>query len=188
MSYRAAAEAAYTLACDEDVGVAKLGARFLADLAEKKCYLATLCMMYLHNSGGHDEQNLASARMWAMRAKSLHPTLTDADDLCDAGGVCNQYAYWLGTTERDALSFGEKAASLGCGHALWEICEATRVDKGTRTWQERLAMAAALGSIQAMVELAEQDGVRDTEQELIWLRAAAALGSLRAKEMLNANR
>jgi len=36
-----------------------------------------------------------------------------------------------------------------------------------------------------MVEVAEQEGVRDTQQELIWLRAAAALGSLRAKEMLN---
>jgi len=35
-----------------------------------------------------------------------------------------------------------------------------------------------------MIELAECDGVRDTEQELIWLRAAAALGSLRAEEML----
>jgi len=185
MSYRAAAEAAYTLACDENVGVAKLGARLLSDLAEKKCYLAMVCMVYLHNTGGHDEQHLALARMWAMRAKSLHPTLTDADDLCDAGGLCNQYAYWLETTERDALFFWEKAASLGSGNALWEICEATRVDKGTRAWLDRLSMAAALGSSQAMVELAEQEGVRDTEQELIWLRAAAALGSLRAKEMLN---
>jgi hypothetical protein len=34
-----------------------------------------------------------------------------------------------------------------------------------------------------MVGLAEED-VRGTEQELIWLRAAAVMGSLRAKEML----
>lgn len=46
MSYRAAAEAAYLLACEEDVEVAKLGARLLSDLADKKCYLAMLCMVY----------------------------------------------------------------------------------------------------------------------------------------------
>lgn len=184
MSYRSAAEAAYVLACEADVEVSKLGVRLLSALADKKCYLAMLCMMYPYNTGGHDERRLALAKMWAMRAKSLHATLTDADDLCDAGEVCNTHGYWFETTENDALSFWNKAALLGSSHAHWSICEATRVDKGTQPWADRLAMAAALGSVQAMVELAEQDGVRGTEQEVIWLRAAAALGSLRAEEML----
>lgn len=184
MSYRAAAEAAYLLACDDDVEVAKIGVRLLSDLAEKKCYSAVLGMLYLHATGECDEQRLALARMWAMRAKSLHSTLTDADDLRDAGGVCKHYADWLETTEHDALFFWGKAGSLGSGHALWEICDATRGNMGTNAWFDQLAMAAALGSSQAMVELAGQDGVRGTEQELTWLRAAAALGNLRAEEML----
>jgi hypothetical protein len=184
MSYRTAAAAAYLFACDKEVGVAKLGMQLLSDLAEKQCYLAMLNMVHLHTIGVPGEQNLALARTWAIRAQLLHPTLTDADDLCDAGSVCDQYAYWLNTTERDALSFWERAASLGSGRALWQICEKTRADKGTQAWFDRIEIAAALGSSDAMLELAECDGVRDTEQELIWLRAAAALGSLRAEEML----
>lgn len=184
MSYRTAAKAAYLFACDEDAGVAKLGVQLLSDLAEKKCYLAMVNMVHLHTFGVPDEEHLALARMWAMRAKLLHPTLTDADDLCDAGSFCEQYAFWLNTTEGDALSFWERAASLGSGQALWEICEKTRDDKGTQAWADSVAMAAALGSSDAMIELAEHGSVRGTEQELIWLRAAAALGCLRAEEML----
>ncbi|MFC5462596.1 hypothetical protein [Massilia niabensis] len=184
MSYRAAAEAAYLLACDEDAELAKLGVRLLSDLADKSCYLAMLCMVYLHDTGGHDERDIALARLWAARAKALHPMLTDADDLCDAGNVCSTYAYWFETTEHDALSFWQRAASLGSGFALWQICETNRVDKGSPDWVEKLALAAALGNTEAMVEFSEQDGVQGTEQELIWLRAAAALGNLRAKEIL----
>lgn len=184
MSYRTAAKAAYLLACDEQAGVAKLGLQLLSDLAEKKCYLATLNMVHLHTIGVSDEEHLALARMWAMRAELLHPTLTDAEDLCDAGSFCEQYACWLNTTERDALLFWERAASLGSGQALWEICEKTRDDKGTQAWVDRVAMASALGSSDAMIELAEHDGVRGTAEESIWLRAAAALGSLRVEEML----
>lgn len=185
MSYRTAATAAYSLALDDDPEVAKLGVRLLSDLAENGCYSAVLNLMYLHSSGPTDGKNLSVARAWADRAKALHPTLTNAEDLCDAGSVCLAYALWFDASLEDAMMFFEKAASLGSGSALYEICELTRAtQKGQAKWTAKLARAAALGSTQAMTELAEQDGVRGTEQELVWLRAAAALGSLRAEEML----
>lgn len=185
MSYRAAANAAYSLALDDDPDVAKLGLRLLSDLAENACYPAMLNLMYLHSTGPESGQNLPVARSWADRAKALHPTLASADDLCDAGSVCLAYPLWFGANAEDALAFFEKAASLGSGLALYEICELTRATRqGSAEWTEELARAAALGNTQAMTELAEQDGIRGTEQERVWLRAAAALGSIRAEEML----
>jgi TPR repeat protein len=185
MSYRTAANTAYSLALDDDPDVAKMGFRLLTDLAENECYTAMLNLMYLHSTGPASEQNLEVAEAWANRAKALHPTLVTADDLYDAGNVCIAYGLWFGASVEDAKEFFERAALLGSGLALYEICELTRAtQKGSAEWTEKLAMASALGSTQAMTELAEQNGVRGTEQELVWLRAAAALGSLRAEEML----
>jgi len=185
MSYRTAANTAYSLALDDDPKVANLGLQLLTELAENECYPAMLNLMYLHSTGPTSEQNLGVAQAWANRAKALHPTLVSADDLYDAGNVCVAYALWFEAKVEDAREFFERAALLGNGLALYEICELTRTtQKGSAEWTEKLAKAAALGSTQAMTELAEQDGIRGTELELVWLRAAAALGSLRAEKML----
>ncbi|MBZ2208397.1 hypothetical protein [Massilia soli] len=185
MTHRAAAESAYLLACNDQEDVARLGLRLLEDLAVKECYLAKLCMMYVYDFGGLVDPDPKVARMWADQARAMHSTLSDPDDLHDAGQKCKWDRHRFLASDQDALALWEKSASLGNGAALFAICDATHYDADRpKDWTERLTAAAHLGSTQAIVELAGQDGVRGTEQELIWLRAAVALESLRAKEML----
>ena len=69
MSYRTAAEAAYVLARDEDAEVAKLGVMLLSGVADKNCYSAMLCMVYLHDTDGRNERDIALGKLWAARAK-----------------------------------------------------------------------------------------------------------------------
>ncbi|HEY0589232.1 MAG TPA: hypothetical protein VGD52_24075 [Pseudoduganella sp.] len=186
MSYRSAAESAFLLACEEEEELSKLGLALLSELADKECYLARLCLMYLYDSGGVVERNPTLAQEWADSAAALHSRLTNPDDLYDAGLKCRWDKFRFNASDEDALHFWGKSAALGNGVALFAICDMTRhVRDSSGQWVENLKTAARLGSTEAMVELAEQEGVRGTHQETVWLRAAAALGSLRAKEMLN---
>lgn len=185
MTYRFAAEKTRQLCFDEDTQVAKLGLSMLAELAEKDCYLAKLTMMYLYDRGGLVEIDSAEAQQWADRAKEMHPNLSDPEDLYDAGMKCMWEGERFGATKQEALRLWDRAAALGSGEAMYAICDATRHDADRpKNWVESLENAAKLGSAQAMVELAEQVHIRGTPLELLWLRAAAALGSLRAKEMM----
>lgn len=184
MSYRAAAESAYALVCGEDPDLAWLGVRIITDLANHECYLARLYMMYLHDDGRLLPQDSKSAQLWMERARAMHLMLFDANDLYDAGMKCQWDPRFM-ATEAEAISLWERAALQGHGPSLYAICDVTRNrQKDTLVWRERLASAAKFGSTEAMVELAEQEGVRGTASELLWLRAAAALGSLRATEIL----
>jgi len=185
MSYREAAENAYSVACADDPELAKFGLSLLSSLANRECYLARLSMMFLYDSGRVVQPDVALAKLWADKARAMHQSLTDPNDLYDAGLQCWWDRDRFMSTEQDAFELWEKAALLGSGVALYAICDVTRNrQEGTSEWTEKLTRAASLGSIEAMVELAQQKALRDTEQGLRWLRAAAVLGSLRAKEVL----
>lgn len=185
MTYRSAAEKARQLCFNEDARIAKLGLSILTELAEKDCYLARLTMMYLYDRGGLVEADSILAQRWADRAKEMQRDLIDPEDLYDAGMKCMWESERFGATRQEALFLWAKAAALGSGEAMYAICDATRhSDDRPEDWIASLETAAKLGSVQAMVELAEQAHIRGTAFEILWLRAAASLGSLRAKEMI----
>lgn len=183
MTYRSAAEAAHLLCCSEDIEVAQLGMSMATNLAGRGCYLAKLTLVYVYSRGGPTSVDRRLAMQWAQSAKEMHPDLCDAADLYDAGLRC-MWDEFFQSTRDEALELWLRAAALGNGEALYAYCDATRHGDRSVDWAAKLEQAAELGSIQAMVELAEQPHVRGTAKELLWLRAAVALGSLRAKEVL----
>lgn len=185
MTHRTAALVAYQLTCNEAEDLAQFGLSLLADLAQKECYLAKLSMVYVYDQGRLVAGDPVIAQAWVDRARAMHDLLTDPDDLYDAGMKCKWDGLRFAATESDAIALWEKSAALGNGEALYAICDVTRhQDDHANIWLKRLTIAAQLGCTQAMTELAGQEGIRGTARELIWLRAAAELGSLRAKEML----
>lgn len=185
MTFRSAAEAAHLLCCSEDIEVAQLGMSMATNLAGRGCYLAKLTLVYVYSRGGPTPVDNNLAMQWAQSAKEMHPDLYDAADLYDAGLRC-MWDELFQSTRDEALELWLRAAALGSGEALYAYCDATRHGDRPTDWADKLERAAGLGSIQAMVELSEQPHVRGTAKELLWLRAAVALGSLRAKEVLQA--
>lgn len=185
MTLRTAAEAAHILCCSEDREVAGLGLSMLAELAEKRCYCAVLSLVYFYDRGGAAvSQNRMEARRWVERAHAMHPHLMEAEDLYDAGMKC-MWDELFSSTREDAIELWDRAARAGSAEALFAICDATRSDpRRSGDWIAMLESAARQGSMRAMVELSEQPHVRGTHMELVWLRAAVVLGSLRAKEIL----
>ncbi|GKT14032.1 hypothetical protein AVHY2522_03130 [Acidovorax sp. SUPP2522] len=183
MTYRQAAEAAHLLCCSEDIEIAQLGMSIATDLAEQGCYLAKLTLVYVYSRGGPTSVDKKLAMKWAQSAKEMHGCLSDAADLYDAGLRC-MWDEFFQSTRDEALELWLQAAALGNGEALYAYCDATRHADRPVDWSAKLERAAELGSMQAMVELSEQPHVRGTSKELLWLRAAVALGSLRAKELL----
>lgn len=183
MTYRSAAEAAYVLCCSEDNEVAQLGMSMSINLADRGCYLAKLNLVYMYSRGGPTAVDKILAMQWAQDAKKMHSDLCDAADLYDAGLRC-MWDELFHSTKDEALELWLRAAALGNGEALYAYCDATRYSDRPTDWTEKLEQAAQLGSVQAMVEFSEQPNVRGTGIELLWLRAAVALGSVRAKEVL----
>lgn len=185
MTLRTAAESAHLLCCSEDQEIAALGFSLLTELAEQGCYCAILSLVYFYDRGGvavGADRN--AAKHWAARALAMHPFLVEAEDLYDAGMRC-MWEELFESTREDAIELWERAARMGSAEALFAICDATRNDPHrSEDWTKMLESAARLGSTQAMVELSEQPHVRGTPMELVWLRAAVVLGSLRAKEIL----
>jgi len=184
MTLRTAGESAHLLCCSEDREIAALGFSLLTELAEQDCYCAILSMVYFYDRGGAVSPDRNAAKLWAARARAMHPHLVEAEDLYDAGMKC-MWEELFESTREDAIALWERAARVGSGEALFAICDATRNDSHrSQDWTKMLESAARLGSTQAMVELSEQPHVRGTPMEFVWLRAAVVLGSLRATEIL----
>lgn len=185
MTHRSAAIAARELCYSENIEVVKLGFNLLRELAEKDCYHAKLSLIYFYDRGGPTNIDPIAAQKLVNQASEMHSRLTDSWDLYDAGMKCMWDSLRFATTKLDAIKFWNKAALLGNGDALYAICDATRnEDCDSLKWIHNLELSAKLGCTQAMVEFAERLQRQGSNEEILWLEAAATLGNLRAKEML----
>lgn len=185
MTYRKAAEVAQILGSSEDPALVALALKICLDLADRDCYLAKLNLAYWYERGAAGiPVNLEKASLWAENAKSMHIRLQDPSDLFDAGMRCMWDELFKGTRD-EALVLWLRGAEVGGGEALYAYCDATRNSQDRPDdWGDKLEKAARLGSVQAMIEHSEQEGIRGTREELIWLQAASSLGSLRAREIV----
>lgn len=187
MSTNTTVDNAYWLACHEDPKVAALGRATLESLAESGCYRAMLHFISVYDLGnGGIAPNAEIATKWIQRAREQHPTMSDADDLYAAGARC----CWdprFEVPKVEALQMLQRAGEIGHADALWEMYEQTRHENPLGVDRRQVLESAAQGlSTQALVELATLEHRNDHERSMILLRAAEALGSLRAREMLAA--
>ncbi|MFM9926237.1 hypothetical protein VLK31_24835 [Variovorax sp. H27-G14] len=178
-------EHAYWLACNEDADVARLGRTVLEALAERGFYGAMLHFISIFDLGnGGVVPDAEIVVKWIRRARDMHPTLNSADDLYTAGARCCWDARF-GVTKAEALKMLQRAGESGHADALWQMYEQTRYENPLDFDRLQILESAAQGlSAQALVELATLEQRNDRERSMTMLRAAEALGSLRAREML----
>jgi TPR repeat protein len=179
LNYREAASQAGKLTHSSDPLVSRLGVRLLQNLAKNNCFLAIVTLYYLTEASNEFELDKR------LIGNQFESAIANAESFIDPSDVYDAAHYFRFREPARALNLYKIAAEMGLGIAAYEVCDMSRQMKPEDVaWLHALRHAAALGASEAMAELGFVLQSLDKSESEIWLKSAAHLGNLRARELL----